>query len=228
MCSKDGLNIVGMSEGTIKKIIDTFDIENPTDILNITKEDLLELDGFADKSAIKLYLSIQKTLKEQTMDKVLYSACIPLIGKKAAKDICEAYDLHELNKLFNLKRNIQLKELTKINGIGKEIATSLINNKRNYFTICSYIENIISIKKDNTNATNSKQQYSFCITGAREPYKTLIENAGYKVVNSVSKKTFALINSNNEKSSKAIKAKELGIKIIKTEDELIDLLKELN
>ena len=36
------------------------------------------------------------------------------------------------------------------------------------------------------------------------------------------------INSNNEKSSKAIKAKELGIKIIKTEDELIDLLKGLN
>ena len=227
MCSKDGLNIVGMSEGTIKKIIDIYDLEHFTDILNISKEDILELDGFANKSATKLYTSIQQALMTQTMDKVLYAASIPLVGKKAAKDICETYDLHDLNKLFNLKRNVQIKELTKINGIGKEIATSLIDNKREFYNICPYIENIISIKKDKSNI-NNKKQYSFCITGTREPYKTLIEEAGYKVVNSISKKTIALINSNDDKSSKAIKAKELNIKIIKTEDELINLLKELD
>lgn len=224
MCSKDGLNIIGMSEGTIKKIIDTFDIEHPTDILNISKNDLLELDGFADKSATKLYLSIQEAIKQQSMDKVLYSAAIPLIGKRAAKDICEALNYHELNRLFNLKYNTQLKELTKIDGIGKEIAKSLIDNRRDYFTLCEYIENIISIKKDDT---NTKKQYNFCITGAREPYKTIIEEAGHKIVNSVNKKTIALINSNDDKSKKAIKAEELNIKIIKTEKELIDLIASL-
>lgn len=225
MCSKDGLNIIGMSEGTIKKIIDTFDIEHPTDILNISKNDLLELDGFADKSATKLYLSIQTAIKQQSMDKVLYSAAIPLIGKRAAKDICETLDYHELNRLFNLKYNTQLKELTKIDGIGKEIAKSLIDNRRDYFTLCEYIENIISIKKDDN---NTKKQYNFCITGAREPYKTIIEEAGHKIVNSVNKKTIALINSNDDKSKKSIKAKELNIKIIKTEKELIDLIASLN
>ena len=85
-----------------------------------------------------------------------------------------------------------------------------------------HIAKSIDIK---TNKSKVENRLIICITGQREPFKTIIEEEGHKVSSSVSKKTDALVNANNEKSSKAIKAQELGIPILKTEEELRNFLK---
>lgn len=217
MCSRDGLDITGMSEGTVKKFLDKFDISKPSDILMATKEDILDLDGFADRSAQKLYDAIQKAVKEQSIDKIMYASAIPLIGKSASKDICEYYSIEELTAIYKSSDEEAIKSLLKVKDIGETTAKSLIANKEIIKDLYEYITNVTDIKSNKPQVTN---QLTFCITGQREPFKTIIEEAGHKVSSSVSKKTSALINANNEQSSKATKAQDLGIAIITTEEEL--------
>lgn len=224
MASRDALDITGLSEGTIAKILDTYEVNSHEEILSITKEHLLALDGFAEKSAQSLYNAIQKAIKKQSIDKVLYASAIPLIGKSTAKDICKVYTIEELSNILAKSDTDAVKDLCKIKGIGKETANSLVKHKDKFRLMFVAINEVtdIAVKDNNPN----KEQYSICITGQREPFKTIIESAGHKVTSSVSKKTKALIAADGDlTTSKAIKAIELKIPIIKTVEELEELLK---
>lgn len=224
MASRDALDITGLSEGTIAKILDTYEVNSHEEILSITKEHLLALDGFAEKSAQSLYDAIQKVIKKQSIDKVLYASAIPLIGKSTAKDICKVYTIEELSNILAKSDTDAVKDLCKIKGIGKETANSLVKHKDKFRLMFVAINEVtdIAVKDNNPN----KEQYSICITGQREPFKTIIESAGHKVTSSVSKKTKALIAADGDlTTSKAIKAIELKIPIIKTVEELEELLK---
>ncbi len=224
MASRDALDITGLSEGTIAKILDTYEVNSHEEILSITKEHLLALDGFAEKSAQSLYNAIQKAIKKQSIDKVLYASAIPLIGKSTAKDICKVYTIEELSNILAKSDTDAVKDLCKIKGIGKETANSLVKHKDKFRLMFVAINEVtdIAVKDNNPN----KEQYSICITGQREPFKTIIESAGHKVTSSISKKTKALIAADGDlTTSKAIKAIELKIPIIKTVEELEELLK---
>lgn len=224
MASRDALDITGLSEGTIAKILDTYEVNSHEEILSITKEHLLALDGFAEKSAQSLYDAMQKAIKKQPIDKVLYASAIPLIGKSTAKDICKVYTIEELSNILAKSDTDAVKDLCKIKGIGKETANSLVKHKDKFRLMFVTINEVtdIAVKDNNPN----KEQYSICITGQREPFKTIIESAGHKVTSSVSKKTKALIAADGDlTTSKAIKAIELKIPIIKTVEELEELLK---
>lgn len=224
MASRDALDITGLSEGTIAKILDTYEVNSHEEILSITKEHLLALDGFAEKSAQSLYDAIQKAIKKQPIDKVLYASAIPLIGKSTAKDICKVYTIEELSNILAKSDTDAVKDLCKIKGIGKETANSLVKHKDKFRLMFVAINEVtdIAVKDNNPN----KEQYSICITGQREPFKTIIESAGHKVTSSVSKKTKALIAADGDlTASKAVKAIELKIPIIKTVEELEELLK---
>ena len=223
MCSRDGLNIVGMSEGTVKKFLDTYDIEKPSDILNATYEDILDLEGFAEKSAKKLYDSIQNAIKEQPINKIIYASAIPLIGKSAAKDICEHFSREEIALIFSISEERAIELLLEVKDIGETTAKSLIANKEIVRDLHKHIAKSTDIKCNKPKVSN---QFVFCITGQRERFKTIIESAGHKISSSISKKTSALINANNETSSKATKAKDLGIPVITTEEELRKFLEE--
>ena len=224
MASRDALDITGLSEGTIAKILDTYEVNSHEEILSITKEHLLALDGFAEKSAQSLYDAMQKAIKKQPIDKVLYASAIPLIGKSTAKDICKVYTIKELSNILAKSDTDAVKDLCKIKGIGKETANSLVKHKDKFRLMFVAINEVtdIAVKDNNPN----KEQYSICITGQREPFKTIIESAGHKVTSSVSKKTKALIAADGDlTTSKAVKAIELKIPIIKTVEELEELLK---
>lgn len=225
MCSRDGLDITGMSEGTAKKFLDTYDMYTPCAILTATKEHILELDGFAEKSAQKLYDAIQKAIKEQPINKVMYASAVPLIGKSASKDICEHYSIEELTVIYKSSDEEAIKSLLKVKDIGETTAKSLIANKATVKELYDSIAKVTDIKSNKPQVSN---QFVFCITGQREPFKTIIEENGHKVSSSVSKKTTALVNANNEQSSKAIKAMELNLPIITTVEELNSFIQKNN
>ena len=224
MASREALDITGLSEGTIAKILDTYEVNSHEEILSITKEQILALEGFAEKSAQSLYDSIQKAIKKQPVDKVLYASAIPLIGKSTAKDICKVYTIEELSNILAKPDTEAIKDLCKIKGIGKETAKSFVKYKDKFKLMFVAIEEVTNIAVKNNNP--NREQYSICITGQREPFKSIIESAGHKVTGSVSKKTKALIAADGDlTTSKAIKAIELKIPIIKTVEELEELLK---
>lgn len=222
MASRDGFNIVGLSEGTITKILDTFEVESPYDVLFMDKEEILMLEGFADKSADNLEKALLKARKSQPLNRIMYSAAIPLVGRDASKRICEAYSMQELCEIFDKENKEEaINDLCKIKNIGKEIATSLVKNRFMFITLVAAIDDVQDIKKEKTN----KEQLSFCITGQREPFKSMIESAGHKVTGSVSKKTKALIDSSGDlTTTKALKALELNIPIVTTVEQLEELL----
>ena len=221
MASREALDIDGLSEKTVEKILDTFDVENPAEILSISTEEILLLEGYADKSAKQLYDAIQAAIKSQPLDKVIYASSIPLIGRDTAKLIAKRYTAQELGNILSKPEAEAVKDLCKIKGIGKETAKSFVKNKNLYESMFAAITEVVDVAIPESDFV----QKAFCITGQREPFKTIIEEAGHKVTGSVSKKTVALIDSSLDMStSKAIKAEELNIPIISTEEELRELL----
>ena len=215
MVSRDGLNIEGLSEETIRKMYNYLNIANdPLFCLHFDKEHLLKLEGFAEKSANNIFNEIQNKIKSVKMSNFLYACNIPLVGKGTAKLI--AKNFKTIEDLCDDLNNNYIK-LSNINGIGQEVINSIINNWNSIYALYDLINHIESeyieqkISKD--------KQLSFVITGElskpRKYFQNLIENKGHKVSSSVSRKTnYVVTNDSSEESTKLKRAKELNIKII--------------
>lgn len=223
IASRKCFDIMGLSEGTISKIVDNFVLQYPSDIFCITKEQILSLEGFAEKSADSLYSAIKQTQKEQPLDKVLYASCIPLIGADASKRITKVYTVEELSNILDKSNDEAIKDLCSIKGIGKETAKSLVMNKEQFRLMFVAIDKVTDVAVKDNNSLDI--ELTFAITGQREPFKTIIESAGHKIAGTISKKTVALIDvSGDSTSAKAIKAEKLGIPVISTVAQLRELI----
>ena len=220
---KDALNISGLSIETIRKMFKRGMLENEYSLFNITYEDILDLDGFAEKSATTLYNKIQKS-KKAPLNKFLYAASVPLVGRTVSKDIAE-----KLGSYDNVMNDIadgcpQIKE---IDGVGKEIVASLIAHSKLFGDLWNYVTPTNVLKKEKIEPIG--EQLSFVFTGSftnpQGYYEDLAKSAGHKVSSAVSSSTSYLVNNDiNSTSSKNAKAKELGKPII-SEDEFTKLIK---
>lgn len=226
LCSKEGLDIKGISEETVRKIFDVLGGIHEYGFvfpLLVEKEDLLKIDGFAERSATKLYLAIQKARKDVKLSNFLSACGIPLVGKSKAKLIAKHFDsIHEVKEDLDAGAPI----LRSIPTIGDELITSLNKHWEDVLRLLLQIDNIISEKVEQT--FKSSICKTFVITGTLEQprsyYVSKIESAGHKVTGSVSKKTDYLVCADDSlTTSKAIKAKELNIPIISPES-LEDIL----
>ena len=230
--SRDAINIEGMSEATLRKLINLGFISSFKDIYHLANhyENLINIEGFGEKSIKLLLNSIEKSRKT-TLGNFLYSLSIPLIGKTASKQV-ENYcngSLNELNYAFFYNGN---RVFNDIQGFGIEMCKSiydyLSNNWIEIKDLASEFEfKIPNETKISNDLINGK---TFCVTGSVEHFKnrnelkSAIENVGGKVTGSVSSKTDYLVNNDiNSTSSKNQNAKKLGIPII-TENELISML----
>lgn len=227
--SREGLDIEDLSEETIKKMYDLMSdiiassndktpISSLTFCLNWSKSMLLLLEGFAEKSASNLCNQYEEKLKAPAFSRVLYASNIPLIGKSTAKLIAQNFKSYEelRDDLFTNEG----KKFQSIKGIGKE-AYSCITI---YFgNLCQLVNELKGITYEYTDAsTKPEKQLTFVITGElskpRNHFKSLIENAGHKVIGSVSKKNTDYVLVGEDAGSKLDKAKELGISLIYEND----------
>ena len=187
----------------------------------------MTLEGFGEKSIIKLLSSIEKS-KENSLERLLFALGIRHVGEKTAKILAKKYQ--NIDSLMNSN----YEELSKINDIGDIIAKSIIN----YFDNTENIEIINKLKEYNVNMNYINNNYqeknefldkTFVLTGTlsqitREEATRLIENYGGKVSNSVSSKTTVVIVGENP-GSKYDKARSLGITIWQ-EEEFLEKMKE--
>lgn len=224
--SRNALDIGGLSEATLEKFISLGWLDSIRSIYYLSdyKCKMHSLEGFGKKSVDKLLESIEKS-RYTTLDRFIYSLSIPMIGKRASKDIA-GYFKYNFDEFIN--------NSFKVNCLG-----SVAYDKfKTYMTFRS--DKIIDLSKefgfitpiDNQveEKTNILQGKTFVITGSLEKYsnrdelKSIIESNGGKVSGSVSAKTFALINNDIESSSsKNKKAKSLGVQII-NEEQFMQLL----
>ena len=218
MFSKKNINVKGLSEQTIIKLIDKGFVNKPTDIFNLTLQQIKQLDGFAEKSSQNLFNEI-KSVKELPLEVFISSIGFIDIGINVGKLL--AHTFHSYDKLYAILTTKS--DLTFIDGIGEKTAKKLISDK--------FISEMEELRKYITPIDNEieTKNLSFVITGTlskpRTEYINLIEAKGYKVTGAVTKKTnYLVMNDKTSTSTKANKARRLNIPII-TEEELIKLLK---
>lgn len=228
--SRNAMNIDGLSDSILSKLIDEGIIHNYKDLYHISdyKEKIIEFDGFGEKSYNNLYNSIEKSRKVK-IENFIYSLGIPEIGLSRAKLICKTF-----NNEFDKIKNASIEEISNIGGLGDIIAEKWVNTFKNEEFI-NEVEDVlkeiefIDVSQSNSNILDGM---IFVITGSvnnfanRDILIEYIEGFGGKVVKAISNNVTYLINNDiNSTSSKNKKAKELGIKII-SEDKLISMCRE--
>ena len=229
--SRDALNIDGLSEMTLEKLIDMGFIKEFDDLFRLDryKEKIVNMEGFGEKSYSNLIESI-KTASKTTLPRFLFGLGIPGIGVANAKVLAKAFD-NDIEKI----RKASAEELSEVEGIGDIMASDITkffadeDNNRKIDSVIADLEFEVPV---NTSAQNLSG-LTFVITGSLEQFenrnalKAEIENRGGKVAGSVSAKTTALINNDAaSNSSKNKTAKSLGVTIITEDDFINTYLKE--
>ena len=228
--SRPAMNIDGLGDAIIEDFYNMKIITKIEDIYNIKnrREELIELEGFGNKSVDNLITSIEAS-KNNSLERLLFALGIPGIGAKTAKVLAKKYD--NIDKL--IKATIE--ELTNIKDIGEILATNIFNyfNDEQNITLINNLKNIgvnMEYKGEkvliNSIITNKK----FVITGTisfmtRDEIKMLLEKYDGTCVDSVSKKTDVVIVGESP-GSKYEKAQKLGIEIW-NEDKLKEVIEQL-
>ena len=217
-----------MGPGNIAKIYNAgYDTINK--IINITKEELLNIEGFKNKSADNILNALKKI---RDVDCNVLMDASNIMGRGfGLKKIKSITDIHpEILDNTKIARNKALKlkasDLIKINGIAKTSAELFIENLPKYY---DFYDNLgfkcKGDKKLPANAvvadinTNFKDK-TFIFSGFRnKDYEKKITDNGGKITTSVSKNTsYLIVKDKNENTAKIIKARELGVIILNLEE----------
>lgn len=222
--SRDAMNIDGLSEATLEKFISMGFIHEFADLFHLSahKEQIVEMEGFGEKSYANLEASVEKARKT-TLPRLIYSLGIANIGLANAKMLCRQFD-YRLDALMDA----DAEALGETDGIGEVIAAAFVaymaqpENREMLARLAEELE--IEIPETDAGSL-SLNGLSFVITGSLNHYgsrnelKEEIEKLGGKVTGSVTSKTECLINNDvTSSSSKNKKAKELQVPILSEEE----------
>lgn len=230
LASRDAMNIDGMSEATLEKLIGAGFIKSYADIFRLGRyrSEIAQMDGFGEKSADNMIEAAKKSALT-TVPRFIFSLGIPGIGAANAKVLSKEFGYD-----FSAFRNAVKEELCEIDGIGEVLAESIVSffkDEKNNREVDELLELIsFEIQEENT-TEQSLSGKTFVITGNvfrftnRKEFEAYVEERGGKTSGSVSSKTDYLVNNDIASgSSKNKKAKELGIPII-TELEFLEMFK---
>ncbi len=226
--SKKAFNIEGLGQKIIIQLLEAGLLKTPADIFKLTKDDLLPLERFAEKSADNLIKSIDLA-KKITLPRLIYSLGIPNVGEETATDVSNHFG--SLEKLENISKE----DLKNIKDIGPIVAESISG----WFSDKNNLDFLDCLKKAGVEIENLKTKpfinsvllgKKIIVTGvlkslSREQAKEKIRQGGGDWVSSVSKNTDYVVVGQNP-GSKAEKARKLGLKII-DEKEFIKLIKQI-
>lgn len=217
--SRDCMDIVGLGESIVDKLIDNGKIKDVSDIYYLTYDDIYNLDNFKDKSTNNLLKAINST-KTNSLDKLIFGLGIRNIGKKAAKVLSANFD--DIYSIMNASVE-ELEALDDFGAIMAESVSSFFAKQETIDIINKLSDAEVNLKGNKVvKDSNKLEGLNICITGAFDKYSRneiadLIEKNGGKNVSSVSKKTSYLI-SGDDSGSKLSKAESLGVNVISIEE----------
>jgi len=213
--SRTAMDIEGLGESIVRELLEKKLVRDPADIYFLKKEQLLELDLFADKKAENLLKAISQS-RSKPLSKFLYGLGIANIGTKAALNL--AGHFRSLDAIINAC----VPELQAIDEVGPVMAGSVVE----YFKQPQVRKLLEKFKDADLRLTEPKRQVSgdrlegkkFVFTGelsgiTREEAGLWVKDQGGKVITAVSKNLDYLVVGENP-GSKFAQAKQLGIKIL--------------
>jgi DNA ligase (NAD+) len=223
--SKGAVDIEEIGPKTIDQLIDAGLIKDLADFYLLKKEDLLNLERFAEKSAENAVRAVQSR-KKIPLDRFIFALGIPHVGSETALDLARRFGT--LEKLAEASEE----DLLKVKDIGDVVAKSIYNwfhDDYNRRLLKKFKQVGVQVLKQEKAEKSSKLKgLTFVFTGSldtlsREQAEELVRENGGEASSSVSKKTdYVVVGS--EPGSKYEKAKKLGVKMI-SEKEFLNLLR---
>jgi DNA ligase (NAD+) len=225
--SRGAMDIEGLGEERAQQLLREGLIADVADIFDLTKERLVELEGFGELSAQALLESIEHSRTETPFFRVLYALGIPGIGYVNARAI--AAQLRSMDALLEATPE----QIVETPGIGPILADTIVETLEEERTR-ELVERLRGhgLKMEEEGPAPGTEGplagRTFVITGtlpnmSRERAAEAIEQAGGKVTNSVSKKTDFLVVGAEPGGSKFNKAQEIGTEQI-DEERLVELI----
>ena len=219
--SKKAFDIDGLGPQIIDKLMDTGLVSEPADIFTLTKNQILELEGFKEKSAENLISGVaQKSIISLT--RFIISLSIDEVGEETALLLATHFSS------FKEIRDARIEQLVAIDGIGPIMAENIVhwfNQEKNSVVIDNLLKYVTIeefLMKDAGSLPLTGK--SVVVTGtlptlSRDAAKDHIRALGGKVGSSVSKNTDILL-AGEKAGSKLQKAQELGVTIWSEQDVL--------
>lgn len=213
--SKGALDIDGLGKKTVAAMVDRGLVSSVADIYRLDEKALLDLEGFADKSAANLLESIAKS-KKPVLDRFLYALGIRNVGEHVAAVLADHYGT------IDAVLAATEEDLLTIREVGPEVAKSVSGSfaeKKTKALVAELRSLGIEIARAKR-ATGARplEGKSFVFTGtleelSREEAERLVKSLGGRASSSVSAKTSYVV-AGAEAGSKLAKAEKLGVKVI--------------
>lgn len=213
------MNIDGIGEETAAALFAHGYVKNIADLYDLEAGQLMNIEGFAEKSARRVIDGIEAS-KAVSFERVVFALSIPYVGETTAKKVARA--AKSIERLMDMS----VAELEAIEDVGPRIARTINDffadgQNRDIVARLKTAGVQMALAEDNEAAPSSDTLAgkSFVISGvfalhSRDEYKALIERNGGKNTGSISKKTDYVLAGENMGPAKLEKARSLGIPII--------------
>jgi len=221
--SRDALDIEGLGDETSKLFVSKGLVRQLPDLWEIRPEQLMDLEGFAEKSANKLVDALKKAAAGAELPRFLYGLGIPEVGVAVARDLARHFGT------FARLREADGEKLQEVPGVGPRMAEQITeffrepNNARILDELISKIH-LVETEPSNEGGASVKplagQKWVF--TGGltrltRRDAQGYVESLGARATGSVSKAT-AVVVVGEDAGSKAEDARKLGVKTMDEEE----------
>ncbi len=218
-------DIEGVGEQLVRRLWDLGLVRSVPELYRLTKEQLLELDGFQEKSASNAISAIEAS-KQVPFSRVLFGLNIPDVGWVTAQNLARHFVT--VDRLLDASQE----DVQEVDGIGPDRAESIVDwfsEEDNRALVAELRE--LRLRFEAGEEERPKEGpltgSQYVITGTlegftREAAKAALEDLGAKVSDNVSKKTTGVIVGESP-GSKAAKAQKAGVPIL-SEDDLVALL----
>lgn len=223
--SRNAMNIDGLGKAVAAQLVEKGYVQSAADLYTLTKEQLLELEKFKDKSAENLLNALEQS-KNNNLDKLLFGLGIRNIGEKAAALLAEHF-----GSMKALQQASQ-EQIEELDGFGSVMAQSVVA----FFSKEGTADLLNRLEQSGLNLEWKGEKKGTALTGltivvtgtlpslSRSEAEALIVQNGGKASGSVSKKT-SYVLAGEAAGSKLTKAQQLGVPVI-DEAQFMEMIKE--
>jgi DNA ligase (NAD+) len=217
--SRGAMDIRGLGERTIATLLERGMVTDVADLYTLTREQLLELEGFKDKSAQNLLDGIQAS-REQGLARALFGLGVRHVGEIAAQTLARHFG--SMDRLMAASTE----EIEGVHTIGHTMAQALhawMAEPRNQEVVRKLAAAEVSMTEERGETPKGAfTGLAFVITGthptlSRAQMEEFIQQRGGRITGSVTKKTDYLVVG-EDAGSKLARAQELGIKQLSEAD----------
>jgi DNA ligase (NAD+) len=215
-CSRGAMDIEGVGERVATQLVESGLVDDLADLYELETDDLVELEGFGERSAEKLLDELEAS-KDPALADFVFALGIRHVGKERARTLAVEFAWAEL-------KDVSVEQLLSVPDVGEEVAESV----HSFFANESNRETLRRLEAAGVDPQRRARGdelagQTFVITGSIEGYTRteltdLLESNGATVTSSVSGNTDILVVGDNPGSTKLDDAEEYGVERLNAEE----------